>query len=94
MVLAANIPDLKAAAALVMLCLSHTACMWRGRGDRQSDWGKGAHEKQNEQHSGGQAVHNWFEALTRIKPDHKVTGCRGASPERVSDLPSRRLEKA
>lgn len=62
MVLAADIPDLKAAAALVMLCLSHTTRMRRGGGDCQCDWGKNAHEKQNEQQSGGQAVHNRFAA--------------------------------
>jgi hypothetical protein len=62
MVLAADIPDLKAAAALVMHCLSHTTRMRRGGGDCQCDWGKNAHEKQNEQQSGGQAVHNRFAA--------------------------------
>jgi hypothetical protein len=41
-----------------MHCLSHTTRMRRGGGDSQCDWGKNAHEKQNEQQSGGQAVHN------------------------------------
>ena len=67
MVLRCPFPGLKAAAALIMHWLSHATRMRRGGGDCQCHWGKSAHEQQNEQQSGGQAVHDRF-AAERLWP--------------------------
>jgi hypothetical protein len=60
-VLTTNVLDFKASGAVLVHRLPQATGM-RGQwcGDRQSDGGYGAHEQQNEQHSGGQTVHDWF----------------------------------
>lgn len=57
---AANGLKFKAGRAVVVHPLPHTAGMWQRSGDRQSDRGESAHERENEQQSGGQAMHGWL----------------------------------
>jgi len=47
----------KAARAMIVHWLSHAAGVCRRSRDRQRHRGKSAHQQQNQQQSGGQAVH-------------------------------------
>jgi hypothetical protein len=75
---AANVSDFDAAGAMLVHWLPHAAGMRRRRGDCQSYGGKSAHEHENKQQSGGQAVHDWFGAPTFPPKDRLPGGC-GAS---------------
>ena len=75
---AAKVLDFDAAGAMLVHWLPHAAGMRRRRGDCQSYGGKSAHEHENKQQSGGQAVHGWFGAPTFPPKDRLPGGC-GAS---------------
>jgi hypothetical protein len=75
---AATVLDFEAAGAVLVHWLPHAAGMRRRRGDCQSNGGKSAHEHENKQQSGGQAVHGWFGAPTFPPKDRLPVG-RGAS---------------
>lgn len=60
MTFAASGLEFKAAGAVIMHWLPHATGMWQRSRYRQGHGGKRAHEQQNEQQSGGQAVHGWF----------------------------------
>jgi hypothetical protein len=56
---AVNGLNFNAARAAIVHRLPYTAGMRDGSRDRQSHGGESAHERENEQQSGGQAVHGW-----------------------------------
>ena len=68
LMVAANILDFQAAGAVIVHGLPHTAGMRQRRGDRQRYRGKRAHEQQNKQQSGDQAVHGWLVARQTSQP--------------------------
>ncbi len=58
--LTAHCLDVPAAGAVVVHRLPHTAGMRQGSGNRQGRRGQCAHEQQDKQQSGGQAIHGWL----------------------------------
>jgi hypothetical protein len=69
---AANRLDLQGGNAVMVHRLPHTAGMRYGSGDRQSRGGESAHEGENKQQSGGQAVHGWSVSSILVWSDDRL----------------------
>jgi hypothetical protein len=95
---AASGPEFKATGAMIVHRLPYTAGMRQGSRDRQTHGKESAHERENEQQSGGQAVHGWLVARqmfgkVRQKPIIGYGGPRCKSPPAALDYLSCSLEK-